>query len=334
MSEIVWRSHAEFYQEALDYMQFRKEGKIQSFKTPWPKVNDAGIQGFEFNSIVILGARPGGGKTVIQDAIVRQGFKLNKTLHHRVLQFQLEMVGRNSKLREFSAVSKQTYKHLCSAEAEGITISQELIDNCAKYAKQATKHPIDIVDNPPTVLEFEAIIHDYMKMHAFKDDQGFTRFRNTVVTVDHSILIKKAKGQSTMDMLNALGEACTKLKKMYPILFIILSQLNRDITTPSRCEPGKYGNYPNPGDIFGSDALNQHADIMMIADRPALRHIEVYGPERFEIVDDKVLALHFVKTRTGDTRMSFFKAAFENMNIVEMPTPPIVELKPRRKRES
>jgi replicative DNA helicase len=335
MSSPTWKNHSNFYNEALTYMTYRKEGLIQSYKTKWKKVNDAGIDGWEYNSIIILGARPGGGKTVIQDAIVRGGFdKMLGNAHHRCLQFQLEMVGRNSKLREFSAVSKRSYKHLCSAESEGVVITDELLEKCRKYAEYASKFPIDIIDSPPTVKEFEQQIHDYMKAYTYKDDEGFAQYTNTLVTIDHSILLKKDKGQSTMDMLNALGEACTKLKKMYPIIFVILSQLNRDITKPERCVPGKYGNYPNPGDIFGSDALNQHADILIIIDRPALRHIDEYGPERFIIKDDTVLALHFLKTRTGDTRMSFFEAKFQNMDVDEMNTPPQAEQKTRKKRTS
>jgi hypothetical protein len=34
-----------------------------------------------------------------------------------------------------------------------------------------------------------------------------------------------------------------------------------------------------------------------------------------------VLVVHFLKCRNGNTRMSFFKAEFEKMKIVEMQTP-------------
>jgi hypothetical protein len=37
--------------------------------------------------------------------------------------------------------------------------------------------------------------------------------------------------------------------------------------------------------------------------------------------DDRTLVLHFLKARNGDTRMSFFKAMFERMEIMEMNTP-------------
>lgn len=333
-----WKSHAKHYEEALVYMRKRQQGKISSFKTPWPKINDAAIGGFEWHSITIVGARPGGGKTLMKDQMIREGFKLNAGQGIRVLEFQLEMVGKNSKLREFSAVSKKTYKYLCSAETEGIVIDDAIIDLCMKHAQKAAKYPVDIVDVPPTTEEFKQIIHDYMKTHSAKskmvDKEGNERivytYKKTVVTLDHSVLIKKMKGQSVMDMLNALGEACTELKKIYPIAFLILSQLNRDITNPARAENGKYGNYILESDIFGADALLQHADLVIGIDRPALRHITEYGPDRYLIEDDTVLVAHILKTRTGDTRMSFLKAVFEHMKVEEMATPGVAQTKQKK----
>lgn len=318
-----WRGHGEAYIEALTYMKKRQQGLVSSLVTPWPKINDAGIKGFEWNSVVIIAARPGGGKTLMLQQLVRMAFKLNKGQDIRVLDFQLEMVGRNSKIREFSSVSKKSYKYLCSAETEGVVIDDALITKCTKYAQMATKYPIDIVEEVVSAKEFEAEIHEYMKHNANKDDTGkVVSYKKTIVSLDHSVLLKKEKGQSTLDKLNALGEAVTKLKKIYPIVFIILSQLNRDITTPARCENGKYGNYPNSSDIFGGDALNQHTDMLIVLDRPALRHITEYGPDRFIIDSDSILAAHILKTRTGDTRMSFFEARFQEMSIVDAPIPP------------
>jgi len=326
-----WKSHAKHYQEALVYMRKRQKGLITSYKLPWPKINSAAIGGLEFNSITIIGARPGGGKTLMKDQIIREGFVLNPGKGIRVLDFSLEMVGKNSKLREFSAVTKKSYKHLCSAEIEGVVITDEIIDICNTHAKNSAKWPIDVVDVPPTIKEFREIVVEYMKTFAvkYKTDDGVEKIKysDTVICIDHSVLMRKAKGQSTMDMLNEFGETMTELKKLFPIAFIVLSQLNRDIMNPSRAENGKYGNYIIESDIFGADALLQHADLLIGLDRPALRHIYEYGPDRYLIEDDSVLVAHIIKTRTGDTRMSFLRARFEHMCIDEMITPPIAEVK-------
>ncbi len=95
-------------------------------------------------------------------------------------------------------------------------------------------------------------------------------------------------------MLYQLGEELTKLKRKLPIIFIILSQLNRNVDSPDRAENGKYGNYILDSDIFGGDALLQHADMLIGINRPAHRKIEYYGPERYIIADDTVLVAHFL----------------------------------------
>jgi hypothetical protein len=135
-------------------------------------------------------------------------------------------------------------------------------------------------------------------------------------------LKKDAFEKDKFDTLYNLGEALTNLKRVYPVAFIILTQLNRDINSPERNEDGKYGNHVLESDIFGADALLQHADTVIGIDRPGKRKIRFYGPDRYVIDNDNILVLHFLKCRNGDARMSFFKAEFERMKIVEMETPP------------
>ena len=114
----------------------------------------------------------------------------------------------------------------------------------------------------------------------------------------------------------------TELKRKYPNAFIILSQLNRNIDSPERSENGKIGNYILTSDIFGSDALLQHADTCVGINRPGLSKIRFYGPDKYIINDDTTLVMHFLKCRNGDTRMSFFEARFAEMKINEIPPPP------------
>lgn len=331
-----WKPHGLAYKEAIQYMRNRQQGLVTSFKTPWSKINDAAIGGIEFHSITVIGARPGGGKTLFKDQLVREGFEINSGMSVRVLDFSLEMVGRNSKLREFSAYTKKTYKHLCSAESEGVVVDESIIELCKKIASKNSKYPIDVIDSPMEVKQFKAEIIEYCKHYIIRHDTVTDKngnvkrvpvYSNVIVTLDHSVLLKKSKGQSTLDMLNELGETCTELKKMFPIAFIILSQLNRDVQNPVRCENGKYGNYILESDIFGADALLQHTDLLICLDRPALRHITEYGPEKYLIEDDTVLIAHVLKTRTGDTRMSFLRAEFYHMLISDMTTPPVAGLK-------
>lgn len=333
-----WKSQRQGFLDSLHYMKGRMRGEIKSFKTPWPKVNDATTDGLEWHSVTVIGGRPGSGKTLIKDQIIREGFKLNLGENFRVLEFQFEMLSRTSAIREYSSILGKSYKYLCSADGK---ISDEHLQMCYEYAKERVKYPIDIVEDPCTVADFKQIITDYMEFHSTKEtirefyqqnDKTLERdvvqkvYKKTIVTLDHSLLLKrnKAEEKDKHDTLYALGEALTELKRIYPIHFLILSQLNRGIDSPERNEDGKYGNYILESDIFGSDALLQHADTLIGINRPAKQKIRFYGPDRY-IIEEDTLVFHFLKCRNGDTRMSFFKAEFTKMKVSEIATPPTQE---------
>jgi len=316
----LWKDQKQEFVDSLVYLKGRMDGHIRSLKTPWEKFNDATTDGLEWHSMTVIGGRPGSGKTLIKDQIVRESFKLNPDEKFRVLEFQFEMLARTSAIREFSSVLGKSYKYLCSADGK---LSNEDLAVCYEHAKERVKIPIDIVEEPLTVNELRETITAYMNHHAVKNEDGTVDFTKTVVTLDHSLLLKKAPFEKDkFDTLYNLGEMVTELKRRYPIAFIILTQLNRGIDNPERNEDGKYGNYILESDIFGSDALLQHADTLIGINRPAKQKIRFYGPDKYIIENDRVLVLHFLKCRNGDARMSFFKAEFERMRISEMPTPP------------
>jgi hypothetical protein len=235
---------------------------------------------------------------------------LNPNDDFRVLEFQFEMVGRTSAIREFSSITGKTYKELCSA---GSVLGADVMTSCHQYAKERVKYPVDIISTPLTVNQMREQVDAYMVKH-----QG----KKTIITLDHTMLVKRAPYQNnSLDMLFELGEFFTQCKRDYPCLFIALSQLNRNIDNPDRAIDGKYGNYILESDIFGSDAMLQHADMLIGINRPAKQKIRFYGPDRYIIENDRTLVLHFLKARNGDARMSFFKAEFEKMQIAEMATP-------------
>ena len=307
----AWNGQYQSFNEALKYMLDRQSGKEKSIQTPWPKFNDAVTDGLEWNTLTVIGGRPGSGKTLIKDQIIRESFVLNPEENYRVLEFQFEMVGRTSALREFSSITGKTYKELCSA---GSKLTNETFNKCHMYAKDRVKAPVDIISTPMTVNQMREQLDMYMDEH---------KGQKTIITLDHTILVKRAPYQNNrLDMLFELGEFFTQVKREYPCMFIALSQLNRNIDNPDRAVDGKYGNYVLESDIFGSDAMLQHADTLIGINRPAKQKIRFYGPDRYIIQDDKTLVLHFLKARNGDTRMSFFKAQFEKMQIIEMETPP------------
>jgi len=322
-STFPWRNRQESFAKALRYIVDRASGKITSLKCSSQKINDAGTDGFEWHSAVCIAARPSGGKSVLKEQLIREFFAYNPQENFRVLDCDYEMVPMMTALREFSSVLGRSYKYICSAEdKEGAYMSGEDFEVLKKHVEakknfreQSKGLPIDVVEDPMSVEDWEEMVHLYMETHKVRGE-----YTHTVIAIDHARLFLK-KGKPEQQMLQDLGEAIIRLKKRYPILFIVLNHLNRSVTDVDRCKDGFIGNYISDGDILGSDALQQAMDIMIAIDRPANRRIKQYGPERYIIDDVNLLIFAFLKVRNGLPRISFFQGVFEEMRIEERAVP-------------
>ncbi len=309
-------SERDALRKALLKMKARRSGELKSLKSSWPKFNDAFCDGLEWRTITVVGARPGTGKTLFMEQLISDIIEENQDHTFRVLKFQFEMLDETNGIRKLSLNTGSDYNTLMS---KGEPVDKDLYQRCVQYYENSERNDvIDVVYDPCTVDEMCATIHYYMEAH--KDQEG--NYTNTLVTIDHSALFKVGKGQKDkFETLYALGEAMTYMKKHYPVAFLILSQLNRNIDNPERSKDGDYGNYVLDSDLFGADALLQHADVVLGINKPSIRKIRQYGPERFIISDEDTLAFHFLKSRNGTTRLSFFKLDRNSMRIVEIATP-------------
>ena len=321
-----WKSKQDSYRQALKYMSDIKFGNISTLKCGSPKLNEAFCNGFEWGSAICFAGRPGAGKSVLKEQLIREFYELNPNEDFRTLDWDLEMIPRVTALREFSAVIGKSYKYLLSAEKDVFnqTIDKQEFDRLKEHVRNKRAYrdglglPIDVIETPQTVKGFEATVNAYMELHK-KPDGTYTK---VVVTVDHARLTLK-DGMKETDMLQELGAAIIRLKKKYhdSIIIIVFNHLNRKVLEAARCENGKIGNYITDDDILGSDSFLQNFDIVIAVDRPYKRKIEKYGPEMFIIDDPYLLIFHFLKIRNGDTRISFYQGEFDKMRIVEREAP-------------
>jgi replicative DNA helicase len=309
-------SERDALKKALYKMKARRNGELKSLKTAWLNFNNAFCDGLEWRTITVVGARPGTGKTLFMEQLVNDVIKLNPDQKFRILKFQFEMLDETNGIRKLSMNVGSDYNTLMSKD---MPIDKGIYQKCVQFYESTESYDIvDVVYDPCTVEEMCATIHAYMEQ--FKTEDGFV---NTLVTVDHSALFKLGgKYKDKFEMLNAFGEALTEMKKKFPVAFLVLSQLNRNVETIERAKDGTYGNYILDSDLYGSDALLQHADVVLGINRPFNRRIKFYGPEKYIINDPDLLVFHILKSRNGFMGMNFYKLDRAAMRIVETDPPP------------
>jgi len=302
--------------KALVKIKARRQGKLPSLVTAWPKFNDAFCDGLEWKTITVVGARPGTGKTLFMEQLISDIMVHNPNEDFRVLKFQMEMVDETNGIRKFSLKTGSDYNTLMSKG--GDLVDKEIWNKCVQYYNNTqTKDIVNVVYDQCTISEFEATIA--YEQERYKKDGVYP---NMLISVDHSALFAVDKYEKDkFAMLGHLGESLTRLKKKYPIAFVVLSQLNRNIEDPRRAEDANYGNYILDSDIYGSDSLLQHADVVIGIDKPANRKIRLYGPDKYIIEDPETLVFHFLKSRNGVTKISFFKLDRKTIRISEMNVP-------------
>lgn len=318
-------SEREALKKAIYKLDARRKGKLKSLKSAWPKFNDAFCDGLEWRTITVVGARPGTGKTLFMEQLIDDIIKNNADQEFRILKFQFEMLDETNGIRKLSLNTGYDYNTLMS-KAE--PLDDAVFNKCVElYQKSKDRDIVEVIYDPCTVDVMCATIHNEMEKRAImvkdKDGNMIKKYSNMLVTIDHSALFKVTKGieKDKFEMLYSLGEALTYMKKHYPVAFVVLSQLNRNIDNPDRARDGEYGNYVLDSDLFGADALLQHADVVLGINKPSIRKIRHYGPEKFIIDDDDILVFHFLKSRNGLTKMSFFKLDRATMRIIEIDPP-------------
>ena len=277
----------------LRYIKGRMDNQIKSLKTPWKKFDKAGMNGIEWGSIITIAGMSGSGKTAILNELESGLFQLNPHENFAVLSFNFEMVARRLVGRKISKKLQMTTTQIYNADVEqpDKNIKQNTYQRAVDYAKSIKGMPLWYVDIPGTVQEIKNTIEYFAMGMENNIDRGI------LVTLDHSILVKKFGEQNQMQTLYELAAMFNELKKKIKASFVIVSQLNRNIEAVERIQ-NRNLHYPQKSDVFGADALYQYSDIFMITHRPEMLNLRAYGPTDLPVND--IIYWHFIKTREAE----------------------------------
>lgn len=314
-----WKRYGDIMQESILYLQRRAVGDVKSLRTQWPSFNSIGLNGIEWQSLYVIAARPGVGKTLIAASLTRELQSINREQDFAVLHFQFEMLGRNMAVRELSAAANLNIRYMQSAQDDGMPpLQPEHLKKLAEYASRQHERQEYIVDKSMNVAQMRDVIINFQR------EVG----KPVVITLDHTLLVQQnASETNRQQTLQNLATMMTEMKNKLPVTFIVLTQLNRDIDDAERQRPGQLSNYPTEADVFGSDYLLQCADVMIAYNRPAKYNLALYGPQRYEINDKYLLAMHVIKNRFGEPSIQWYRAQYETMSVVEAATPRMIPKK-------
>lgn len=294
--------------EELNYIKDRKSGKIKSLKTSLSNFNNALMNGVSIGDIVTIAGMSGSGKTMILNMLEEDFFNLNPDMDIAVLNFNFEMQGRRLVGRKISRKFQKPLKSIYSANTDNPSsnISDKGIDAISNYLKTNKDRPVYYCEVTGTVDQVESTVRKFVKNNPDKW---------VIVTLDHSGLVKKTGSRNNVDHMYDVMLMFNNLKKQYPVSFMILSQLNRNIESDDRrLNPDLH--YPNKGDLWGSDAVYIYSDLVVVYHRPEMMGIVQYGPEKLPVTE--MMYGHYIKVRDGDPFISMMKTDFANGEVREM----------------
>jgi replicative DNA helicase len=296
--------------QELRYIKGRMEGNIKSLLTPWKKFNIASMNGIEWGSIITIAGMSGSGKTAILNELETGLFERNPDEDFAVLSFNFEMAARRLVGRKISKAMNFTVKQMYNADLEQPhrNFTADNYNQAVEYLKSIKDVPVYYVDIPGTVQEIVNTIEHFAM--GIPENQ----YKGILVTLDHSILVKKFGEQTTLQILYELAAAFNELKKKIKASFIIVSQLNRGIENVERIQ-NKNLHFPMKSDVFGADALYQYSDVFMITHRPDILKLQTYGPEDWDVKD--LIYWHYLKVRDGDPLVAKMKNLLKYNQVID-----------------
>jgi replicative DNA helicase len=308
-----FRTMKEVIDETLQYIVARKEGLIKSLRTGYRKLDKSMIDGIEWNSTITIGGRPSVGKSAYSDCIVEGCFANNLGEDglptFELLDFNWELSAKVMLLRRLSAALKKTYKHIISADDEELS-DEEMQEIMDVLTERYGKLPVTFCEEPLSVKEFADTVKRFCDSRKGK---------NVLVRVDHTLLTRQSasEGSQVQMLLNLLMEA-NILKKQYPVIFMFLTQINREIE--ERQEDGTDRAFPRQGDVYGGDASAMFSETILLLNKPTKYGVSYYGNRPNGIlVEQNDLFAHMVKNRNAEGDLILrYKENFKHMSIMEV----------------
>lgn len=273
-SKKEYASLEELSVESFERLEKIKESgeTISGLKTGFRDI-DAKTGGLQKGDLIVIGARPGMGKTTIGVNIAYNSAQIN---HTGSLFFSLEMAGREISDRIVSDVAEVN-----SFKIRTGNLSGEEFDKVSEALSEISEVPFYVDDTAMlTILE----MRNRARRAANDHDIG-------LIVIDYLQLMHgsdRYAGNRVLE-ITEISNGLKQLARELDVPVVALAQLSRNVT-------GRDDPRPVLSDLRDSGSIEQDADLVMMLHRPDYYHENEEGYEKTNVTE-----LLFQKHRHGST---------------------------------
>ena len=270
-------------QEAINYIEGRRNHNIVSLQTRWKKFNRQCMGGIEPNTVYTIAGISGSGKSSWLNQMTTDLIDLNPSEDMIILNLSLEMVGFRQVGRTLSNKLRRTTSTLYSSETD---LDDETFRKVIAVSNKLKEYPIYFVDSPCTPMQVEQIIRSFYDQYVKGTNKHF------VITYDHALLTKQTG--TVLETISELERIFIQIKKLPLTSVIQIAQMNRNIEASERIN-NPTSHYPMRSDLSSSDAIFQASDYVLVIHRPEILNISEYGPNH--LPTNNKIYIHLLKNR-------------------------------------
>jgi replicative DNA helicase len=258
--------------DELGMRMLKKEG-VTGVPTGFYQLDEL-TSGWQKQNLIVVGARPGMGKTALALSLAVTGAKSK----HPVGIFSLEMSAQELTFRMLSMETNTFSDKIRSGR-----LSKSEFDSFASQSISISSLPIFIDDSAGlSVFELKAKLRRMITEHGIK-----------LVIIDYLQLMKAGEGfrGNREQEISTISRNCKEMAKEFDLPIILLSQLSRAVESRGK------GNIPMLSDLRESGAIEQDADMVIFPHRP-----EYYKEEMLSdggTPAQGMAELHIAKQRNG-----------------------------------
>ena len=264
--------------DAVKTLSKFQSGEMNPVKTSFEFLNEICLGGLLPNLILAILGRPSHGKTHLASQL-KEDILSDKERNIGLLYFNWEMPTFALLLTQLRKKLKKNLREILYNKPT----EDELI--LMKETASEFRDPrLTTVERSLTPKEFDYLVRKYIEDNLDKEQ--------LFIVVDH---VGITKGTNKLEAIFELLEVCNGIKLDYPnrITFIILGQLNREIERLWRTRDINPINLRVTSEyIYGSDALQQFADVIVSSVIPEKAGLDKYctvNRERYKHLEEHIV---------------------------------------------